>query len=321
MEANEVDVNYPQPTGQEDGTVGSIANGIMDMLDNTAPNDSGVVEPKPAETSASTEEDGKDEVPSSESTVEPDKYIIKWQGQDKEVSRDELINLAQQGFDYTQKTQALADERNQLAPIQGLATIIQNDPVKAAQIAAIISGQAPQTQQEAAPTKPTFDDPIEQLKWETKQEALAEIRKEMSAQIAPMQRMQVLNQVKQQIQADPDYPVVHQAIIDMVKAQPPAIQKTMYLQLDQDPVAYMDAFQFHKKNLATKKTNTTPPTPVKKETRAPILESGGVSPPDGIEAKAKQERISKQKAKALRSGDPTEIANWLKSSGAIDHLY
>ena len=60
MEANEVDVNYPQPTGQEDGTVGSIANGIMDMLDNTAPNDSGVVEPKPAETSASTEEDGKE---------------------------------------------------------------------------------------------------------------------------------------------------------------------------------------------------------------------------------------------------------------------
>ena len=315
MEANEVDVNYPQSSDHVDAQVDGIAGGIMDLLDDPDPNSSGIADVKPVETEPEV-------TPPVETPPVADtpKHVIKWQGQDKEVSQDELITLAQQGYDYTQKTQALADERNQLAPIQGLATIIQNDPVKAAQIAAIISGQAPQTQQEAAPTKPTFDDPIEQLKWETKQEALAEIRKEMSAQIAPMQRMQALNQVKQQIQADPDYPVVHQAIIDMVKSQPTAIQKTMYQQLDQDPAAYMDAFQFYKKNLATKAT-TTPPTPVKKETHAPILESGGVSTPDGIESKAKQERISKQKAKALRSGDPTEIASWLKSSGAIDHLY
>lgn len=328
MQAEEVDVNYPQPDGQADGTVDGIADGIMDLLDNTAPNDAGIVSvtkvtddnPQVATTITDSVDKNVDK------TIPPvtPKHVIKWQGQDKEVTQDELISLAQQGFDYTQKTQALADERNQLAPYQGLANVIKADPVKAAQIAAIISGQAPVVPQ--AETKPTFDDPIEQLKWETKQEALAEIRQEMQQQIVPIQRMQALNQVKSQIQADPDYKEVHQAIIDMVKAQPPAIQKTMYLQLDQDPAAYMDAFQFHKQALATKKTTatpatTTPPIPVKKETHAPILESGGVAPPDGVEAKAKQDRINKQKAKALRSGDPTEIASWLKSSGAIDHLY
>ena len=319
MEANEVDVNYPQSSDHVDAQVDGIAGGIMDLLDDPDPNSSGIADVKPVETEPEV-------TPPVETPPVADtpKHVIKWQGQDKEVSQDELITLAQQGYDYTQKTQALATERDNLAPIQGLATILRNDPLKAAQIAAIISGQAPI--QTPVDTKPTFDDPIEQLKWEVKQEAKAEFQKEMQQQIVPMQRMQVLNQVKAQIQIDPDYKEVHQAIVDSIKAQPPAIQKTMYMQLDQDPAAYMDAFQFHKQALATKKTATTattasPPTPIKKETHAPILESGGVSPPDGIESKAKQERISKQKAKALRSGDPTEIASWLKSSGAIDHLY
>src|SRR5512133_3735104 len=260
MQAEEVDVNYPQPDGQADGTVDGIADGIMDLLDNTAPNDAGVVTPKEPDSPATTVTPTATISATVETPPTPkqDKHVIKWQGQDKEVTQDELISLAQQGYDYTQKTQALADERNQLAPYQGLANVIKADPVKAAQIAAIISGQAPVVPQ--AETKPTFDDPIEQLKWETKQEALAEIRQEMQQQIVPMQRMQALNQVKAQIQVDPDYKEVHQAIVDSIKAQPPAIQKTMYMQLDQDPAAYMDAFQFHKTQLASRKTTATPAT-------------------------------------------------------------
>ncbi len=304
MEANETDVNDLQPNSQEDGSVDGIADGIMDLLDNTDPNSSGKVEAKEVE-----EEVKEPEV------EEPEKYTIKWQGQEKEVSQDELLDLAQKGFDYTKKTQDLALERDNLAPYVGLANRIKADPTLANQIADLVAGKQPQPKPEVK----TFDDPIEQLKWEIKQETLAEAKREISAAAIPMQRMQVLNAVKAEVQRDPDYAEIHQQIIDMVKSQPPAIQKTLYLQLDQDPQAYVETFQQFKNNRASKVTET--PKPLKTETHAPILESGGVTAPEGVESKAKVERISKMKAKALRSGDPTSVADWLKASGAIDHLY
>ncbi len=313
MEATQTDVDYPQPDGQEDGTVSGIADGIMALMDGD-PNQAGTVSTTPAEKPAKVAETEPTTEPDGE---EPEKYTIKWQGQDKEVTQAELLDLAQKGFDYTQKTQTLAEERNRLAPYEGLATLIKSDPVKAAQIAAILSGQVSQK----PPDKPTFDDPIEQLKWEVKQEAKAEFQEEMQRNIAPLHRQQALNQVKQQVQADPDYQEVHAKIVEMVKAQPPALQKAMFLQLDQDPATYVEAFQHFKNLKAAKPTTTEPPKPVKKDTHAPILEAGGVAAPEGIEGKAKAERITKMKAKALRSGDPREIANWLGASGALDHLY
>jgi hypothetical protein len=309
MEATQTDLEVPQSSDQVDGQIEGIAGGIMDLMDDPNPNASGTAISKPVEESPT---EPLEEVTEPE---EPDKYTIKWQGQDKEVTQAELYDLAQKGFDYTSKTQALASERDQLAPYVGLANILKSDPIKAQQIAAIISGQPQQPKEQPK----HFDDPIEQLKWETKQEALAEFRSEMQAQMTPIHRQQALNQVRQQVQADPDYAVVHAAIIEMVKLQPPSIQKTMYLQLDQDPSAYVEAFQFHKERL--QKTTATLPKPVKTTSRAPILESSGVAAPEGIEGKARQERISKQKAKALREGSTTAIADWLKSSGAIDHLY
>jgi hypothetical protein len=307
MEANETDFNDLQPNSQEDGSVDGIADGIMDMIDNTNPNSSGIVEAK--QTEVATEKVTEPEV------EEPEKYTIKWQGQEKEVSQDELLDLAQKGFDYTKKTQDLALERDNLAPYVGLANRIKADPLLANQIAALVSGQtiAPK------PEVRQFDDPIEQLKWEIKQETLAETKREIAQAAQPIQKLQVLNAVKSEIQRDPDYTEIHQQIIDMVKSQPPAIQRTLYLQLDQDPQAYMETFQQFKKNRASKVTET--PKPVKTESHAPILESGGVTAPEGVESKAKVERISKMKAKALRSGDPTSVADWLKASGAIDHLY
>lgn len=319
MEATQTDVEYPQSSDQVDRQVDGLAGGIMDLMENPNPNTSGIVESKSAETSAETKEETTETAEETEETTseEPEKYTIKWQGQEKEVTQAELLDLAQKGFDYTQKTQALATERDQLAPYQGLANLIKSDPVKAAQITAILSGQALQAQ----PEKKTFDDPIEQLKWETKQEALAELRKEMAANIAPIHRQQALNQVRSQVQADPDYQEVHTKIIEMVKAQPPSIQKAIYLQLDQDPAAYLDAFQHFKQQKAQKPETTPIPKPVKKDTHAPILESGGVEAPAGIEKKAQAERLSKQKAKALREGSTSALADWLKASGAIEHLY
>jgi hypothetical protein len=312
MQASETDFEYANPKEVSEAEVNGIAGGIMDLIDIQDPNHSGEAISRPPE----EEKEPVKPEPEEETDEEPEKYTIKWQGQDKEVTQAELFDLAQKGFDYTSKTQALASERDQLSPYVGLANILKSDPLKAQQIAAIISGQAqppPQAQKQ-------FDDPIEQLKWETKQEALAEIRQELANQLTPLHRQQVLNQVRQQVQSDPDYKEVHASIIEMVKSQPPAIQKAMYLQLDQDPASYVEAFQFYKERL--QKPATTPlPKPIKTTSRAPILESGGVDTTEGVEGRAKADRVSKQKAKAFRSSDPMEIAKWIEQSGAIDHLY
>jgi hypothetical protein len=316
----ETDFENPQDDSIVEGQVDGLAGGIMDLLEDASPDHSEKATSREAteEEKAPVKEEPEEEIPDEAATSEPEKYTIKWQGQEKEVTQEELVNLAQQGFDYTQKTQALSQERDNLAPFVGLAKQIQSDPIKAAQIAAILSG----TPQQQAPQKKQFDDPIEQLKWETKQEALAEIRAEMQQQMIPMQRMQVLNQVKAEAQRDPDYAEVHQKIVDMVASQPPALQKTLYLQLDQDPASYMEAFQFYKQQKATAiKTDTTETKIVKKETKAPILDAGGVASGEQTTSSEKAKRISKQKAAALRSGDPMAIGDWLKDSGALDHIY
>ena len=320
MEARETDFQYVQPQEVVDAQVDGIAGGILDQLENKDPDHSGVAVPREATEEEVTpreepEEETEEAEEAEEPGEEPEKYSIKWQGQEQEVTQEQLLDLAQKGFDYTQKTQALAQERDNLAPYQGLANRIKSDPQLASQIAELLSGKTPQQE----PEKPRFDDPIEQLKWETKQETLAEVRQEMQRNLTPLHRQQALNQVKAQVQSDPDYQEIHQKIIEMVQSQPPALQKTMYLQLDQDPRSYLEVFQHYKKQMAP--GSITLPKPVKKETRAPILESGGMEPAEGIRSKGKAERLSKQKAAALRSGDPLAIADWLQDSGAIDHLY
>ena len=107
-------------------------------------------------------------------------------------------------------------------------------------------------------------------------------------------------------------------MLNLIKSQPPVLQEQLARRLNEDIPTYLETFQFLKKKLATE---TKKPQAVKKETKTPILEAGGVESPQMADNKAKTERISKMKAKALRSGDPSEIASWLTESGALDHLY
>jgi hypothetical protein len=59
---------------------------------------------------------------------EPQNYTIRVNGQDMEVSQEDLIRYAQQGVDYTKKTQALAEERKANEAAQNLFNFIGNDP-------------------------------------------------------------------------------------------------------------------------------------------------------------------------------------------------
>ena len=65
----------------------------------------------PEEDSAPVEEDAADE-DAEESPAEPEALeVITHNGEEKQLTKAELKELAQQGFDYTQKTQQLAEER------------------------------------------------------------------------------------------------------------------------------------------------------------------------------------------------------------------
>lgn len=52
--------------------------------------------------------------PEAEAQPEPRKLRLKWNDQEIEKDENEVISLAQQGFDYTTKTQRLAEERKQV---------------------------------------------------------------------------------------------------------------------------------------------------------------------------------------------------------------
>lgn len=311
MEARETDVEYPQDEGIVASQIDGIAGGIMDMIDNTSPLDGGTVESKGEAKEEVTEDQTEEQTEEATPEVEePEKYTIKWQGEEKEVTQDELIELAQKGFDYTKKTQDLSIERDNLAPYVGLANQIKARPELAQKIAELLTG----TQQTEQPPS----DPVDELKYEMKREAEQIADQKIKTAIEPLAQLQRINAVKAEVQRDPDYTKVQAEMLNLIKSQPPALQEQLARRLNEDIPTYLETFQFLKKKLATE---TKKPQAVKKETKTPILEAGGVESPQMADNKAKTERISKMKAKALRSGDPSEIASWLTESGALDHLY
>lgn len=319
--SRETDIMMVDNSGLVESQLSGIAGGILDLLDDTHPDSSGTVKMAPEEVVEPEVEEQEEVV---EETPEPeppksDKFVIKWEGEDKEVSQEELLELAQKGFDYTRKTQRIAEERNELAPYIGLANKIKSDPNLANQISALIAGQ-PIVQ--AAP-KIVSDDPVEQLKYEMKQEIMAEMEQKLQKTVAPMNKQQALDRVRMQVQTDPMFKDVQADIVKMVQAQPKALQRNMFLQLDQDPAAYLQAFEHFKKirQSSNPVESVAAPKPVATKTKAPILEAGGVSQPQAINNKEKKEKLTKQKAKALRSGDTMELASWLQDSGALEHLY
>lgn len=80
-----------------------------------------------SEGDASPEDESESEEP-DEGDEDEDKYVVKVKGEEIEVSLDELANGYMRQADYTQKTQALAQEREELAAYKTLAEAIQADP-------------------------------------------------------------------------------------------------------------------------------------------------------------------------------------------------
>lgn len=86
---------------------------MMALLETEEAQESGEVEEKSeAQTEEVTEvtEETTEEV-EEEAEAQPTKLKLKWNGEEVEKDLDEVIALAQQGHDYTKKTQTLAEER------------------------------------------------------------------------------------------------------------------------------------------------------------------------------------------------------------------
>ena len=108
-----------QPTG----TIKEAANSFYNLLGgDEAPEDGQAdeqIEGEEQELEASDEApeeeyDEEDSQDSDEEPEEPKRFKVKVAGEELELSQEELINYAQQGADYTRKTQQLAEQRKAL---------------------------------------------------------------------------------------------------------------------------------------------------------------------------------------------------------------
>jgi hypothetical protein len=109
-----------------------------------------------------TVEDLPDE-PEGAAPSQGDEFEIVHNGQQHKLNREETIRLAQQGFDYTQKTQALADNARQMSErMQRLAEIEQVLPAVSSELATVKAFEAQLGQfQNVDWVKLATDDPLE----------------------------------------------------------------------------------------------------------------------------------------------------------------
>lgn len=286
-------------------------------------------QPEPAATPERTPE-ATPPPPTPPTPSESQRRKIKWQGQDVEIEADKEVELLQKGFDYTQKMQALAAERDLLTPHIGVVKAIQQDPDLQRKIAEHLTGRPAESRREEK--TPQFDDPIEQLKWEIRQDVMKEVDEKhirpMQAQNQQMTHQQRLSSVKADVQTDPLFAEVQQAITANVQAiaqtMGPEIAGNMYRQLDQDPNAYLKAYNSMRPIIAARKSQPqtpasggtpTLPEPTRREERAPILESANSAPTES-EAKATNDKL-KSLNKRARAGDYRALGELLLKGGMM----
>ena len=261
-----------------------------------------VVEEPQKESQPATKEPEK-EPPKEE---EKAKRVIKWKGEDVELDPAKEEELLQKGFDYTQKTQALAAERDMITPYVGLVKAMQSDPNLQKHIADYLKGETKK------PEPVESDDPIEQIITQAEKRAYERVQKEL---IEPIQKKtdqmtleQVISSVSAEVRKDPLYNEVDKAMRDYISEMPEVVGRPLFNQLNTDPKSYLETYNKFRTKIAEKQTKPEPepeaekiPEPVKRETRAPILESadkGGLEPA----SKAQKEKI-KELMKRSRNGD------------------
>jgi hypothetical protein len=273
---------------------------------------------------------------------------LRVDGQEIEVPEDRLVSLAQQGLDYTKKSQALADQRRQMEAWQAVINRVQTDPAFAARFQGLFVEQPQQPQAVApAPQETPPDDPVDRLKWEITREAVAKAREEILGEVRPMTEQQAaiqhamrLQAVKSDVMRDPAYSDTMQMVRSYVESQPMAFRDRIYRTLDQDPQAFMEVYgQARDRVMAMRQQlpqaqpqpvqpqqPQTPPQPQQVERRvtpreAPKLESAGQGVPQTTESAARAQSL-KDIRKRVFSGKSTasDLGAFLEATGAIGRM-
>lgn len=108
--------------GSGNGTVAEAANQFLSMMDEAEAPEEGQVEAQPEENEEddsveyeqSDDTDDAEEEEVEESQEDEPVYRLKMAGEEREISQSELIRLAQQGADYTKKSQQVAEARKRV---------------------------------------------------------------------------------------------------------------------------------------------------------------------------------------------------------------
>jgi hypothetical protein len=161
--------------------------------------DSEQVEAQEESSAEESEEEasGEEEEAEEEGESQPEKYTVKVDGEEIEVTRDELIRGYQREADYTRKTQKLAQERK---AVDGELMAIKSEREQYSQLL----GALQQKLQELEPPEPNWqqledEDPLEYARQWTHHQRRQQQRVAIAAE---QQRLMVLRQAEQQKHLD-----------------------------------------------------------------------------------------------------------------------
>jgi hypothetical protein len=109
------DTNPNGSDTQSNGTINEAQNAFLGLMDASEAPEEGQAEEQPEQENeqveAQQEEQGDDGSEESVSDQDEQRFQVKVGGEDKELTLTELKSLAQQGADYTKKTQQVAEQR------------------------------------------------------------------------------------------------------------------------------------------------------------------------------------------------------------------
>lgn len=158
---------------QAQAVEGDLLEQMSALLEAEEANQEAVEEPEESQEVEAESDEATEEA--EEETAEEEVLEITWNGENKALKRSEVVELAQKGYDYTTKTQQLAEQRKNLEAQQAFlkqqAFIQSNLADKMAEIKSLDSQIAQYKQinwQELAQNDPmqylTFNQSFQQLK-------------------------------------------------------------------------------------------------------------------------------------------------------------
>ncbi len=265
-----------------------------DLLDNVA---DGLFE---EETDQPTEEVEELET-KEEKEPEPEKHIVKVDGQEQEIDYTELVKGYQTSKHNTQTAQQLAENQRELAPVIGLAKRLSDDP----KFAEYVFGYGKEQEQEL--------DPIEQIKADAVKAAEVTVEKRFEKQAADSKQVEI-NTLRGKVMQDPLYEKVQGALHNYVRSMPKSMQSTMMETLDRDPQAYIEMYQ------KARATIEPPGGEIVKKAKPPVLVDTGQTEEVPVNTVRKQ-KLNKKRAEILKSGDHAALEDYfMMDGGVVDSL-